>query len=59
MKMFARRDRMKIYRNILSVVHSEAKRGQVVLTRIQLKTNVPFDHLKVYLLELRELGLSH
>jgi len=48
---------MKIYRDILSVVHSEAKRGQVVLTRIQLKTNVPFDRLKVYLLELRELGL--
>ena len=35
----------------------EARTEKVVLTRIQLKTNVPFDRLKIYLTELKELGL--
>jgi len=56
MKRFARRDRMKIYGDILSVIQSETKREKTVLTRIQLKTNVPFDRLKTYLSELKELG---
>lgn len=30
---------------------------KIILTRVQLKTNVPFDRLKSYLLELKELGL--
>jgi len=56
MKRFARRDRMKIYGDILSVIQSETEREKTVLTRIQLKTNVPFDRLKTYLSELKELG---
>jgi len=56
MKRFARRDRMKIYWDILSVIQSETEREKTVLTRIQLKTNVPFDRLKTYLSELKELG---
>ena len=56
MKRFARRDRMKIYGDLLSVIHSETGKGQIVLTHVQLKTNVPFDRLKIYLSELRELG---
>lgn len=57
MKKFPRRDRMKIYGDMLSVIKAETKRGQIVLTRVQLRTNVPFDRLKIYLSELRELGL--
>lgn len=57
MKRFPRRDKMKIYADILSIIQSETKRGKIVLTRIQQKTNVPFDRLKVYLSDLEELGL--
>ena len=42
---------------MLSILHTEAKGEKVVLTRIQLKTNVPFDRLKSYIAELKELGL--
>lgn len=57
MKRLARRDKMKIYGDILSVIHTETKHGKIVLSRIQQKTNVPFDRLKLYLSELKELGL--
>jgi predicted transcriptional regulator len=52
-----RRDRMKIYWDILSTVRSEGETGEVVLTRVQLRTNVPYDRLKVYLAELKELNM--
>ncbi len=48
---------MKIYGDVLSAIKAETRRGQIVLTRIQLKTNVPFDRLKAYLAELEQLGL--
>ena len=57
MRRLPRRDKLKIYGDLLSIIHGEAKTEKVVLTRIQLKTNVPFDRLKVYLTELKELGL--
>ncbi len=57
MKKLPRRDKLKIYGDLLSALQSEAKLEKVVLTRIQLKTNVPFDRLKIYLSELKELGL--
>jgi len=57
MKRLARRDKMKIYHDMLSTIRDEAKIGTIVLTRIQQKTNFPFDRLKTYLTELRELGL--
>ena len=57
MKKLPRRDKLKIYGDLLFILHSEAKREKIVLTRIQLKTNVPFDRLKIYLAELMELGL--
>lgn len=57
MKKLPRRDKLKIYGDLLSILHSAAKEEKVVLTRIQLKTNVPFDRLKIYLSELKELGL--
>ena len=57
MKKLPRRDKLKIYGDLLSILYEEAKTDKVVLTRIQLKTNVPFDRLKIYLKELVELGL--
>lgn len=57
MKTILRRDKMKIYGDVLSAIKAETRRGQIVLTRIQLKTNVPFDRLKAYLAELEQLGL--
>jgi predicted transcriptional regulator len=57
MRRLPRRDKLKIYGDLLSILYREAKTEKVVLTRIQLKTNVPFDRLKNYLAELKELGL--
>jgi predicted transcriptional regulator len=57
MKKLQRRDRMKIYGDLLSILYSETKAEKVVLTRVQLKINVPFDRLKTYIVELKELGL--
>ena len=57
MRTIPRRDRMKIYGDVLSVIKTETRTGKIILTRIQLKTNVPFDRLKAYLSELEELGL--
>lgn len=57
MKSLPRRDKMKIYGDLLSILSSETKAEKVVLTRVQLKINVPFDRLKTYIVELKELGL--
>jgi predicted transcriptional regulator len=57
MKRLPRRDKMKIYGDLLSILSSETKAEKVVLTRVQLKINVPFDRLKTYIAELKELGL--
>jgi predicted transcriptional regulator len=57
MRRLPRRDKLKIYGDLLSILYLEAKAEKVVLTRVQLKTNVPFDRLKVYLAKLKELGL--
>lgn len=57
MKSLARRDKLKIYGDVLSCISSESGRGKLVLTQLQIRTNVPFDRLKVYLAELDELGL--
>jgi predicted transcriptional regulator len=56
MKKIPRRDKMKIYGDLLSILDSESKK-EVVLTRLQLKLNVPFDRLKHYLKQLMELDL--
>jgi predicted transcriptional regulator len=57
MKKFPRRDKLKIYGDLLSVLYSEANNEKIVLTRIQTRINVPFDRLKNYILELNDLGL--
>ena len=48
---------MKIYGDILFILYTESKKEKVVLTHVQLKTNVPFDRLKIYITELKGLGL--
>jgi len=48
---------LKIYGDLLFILYSESKKEKVVLTRVQLRINVPFDRLKTYLSELKELGL--
>jgi len=57
MKKLPRRDRLKIYGDLLSILYSESKKEKVVLTHVQLKTTVPFDRLKTYIAELKDLGL--
>ena len=57
MKKIPRRDKLKIYGDVLSILYREARGEKIILTRVQLKTNVPFDRLKNYLAELEGLGL--
>jgi predicted transcriptional regulator len=57
MKKIPRRDRMKIYGDLLSILYSESKEEKIVLTRVQVQINVPFDRLKIYISELVNLGL--
>jgi predicted transcriptional regulator len=57
MRKLPRRDKLKIYGDLLFILYSESKKEKIVLTRVQLKTNVPFDRLKTYIAELKELGL--
>jgi len=57
MRKLARRDKLKIYGDLLFILYTESKKEKVVLTHVQLKTNVPFDRLKAYITELKELGL--
>lgn len=52
-----RRDRLKVYMDILSIIRAESRNGKMVLTHVQQKSNVPFDRLKTYISELLELGL--
>jgi len=57
MKTIPRRDRLKIYGDLLSALHSECGAEKIVLTQVQVKIKVPFDRLKTYITELLDLGL--
>ncbi len=57
MKQIVRRDKLKIYGDLLSILNDESDRQNVVLTKVQVRLNVPFDRLKNYLSELNSLGL--
>lgn len=52
-----RRDKLKIYGDLLSVLNDESKNDKIVLTRVQVRINVPFDRLKKYINDLIGLGL--
>ena len=58
MKKIARRDKMKIYGDLLSILLVERNDNEkIVLIRVQAKLNVPFDRLKSYLSDLEDLNL--
>ena len=57
MKRISRRDKLKIYGDLLSVLNDKSKTEKIVLTRVQAQMNVPFDRLKNYIAELIDLGL--
>ena len=59
MKRIPRRDKLKIYGDLLSELHSESSTEKLVLTQVQVKIRVPFDRLKTYITELIDLGLVH
>jgi len=51
-----RRDRLKIYGELLEHLSAEPDSEKIVITKIQLKINVPFDRFKKYIKELKTLG---
>jgi predicted transcriptional regulator len=57
MKTIQRRDKLKIYGDLLSALSSESGAEKIVLTQIQVRIKVPFDRLKTYITELVNLGL--
>jgi predicted transcriptional regulator len=57
MKRISRRDKLKIYGDLLSALYYKTNTEKIVLTRVQAEVNVPFDRLKNYISELEELGL--
>jgi len=57
MRKISRRDRLKIYGDLLAILSVESRDQRIVISRIQLKMNVPLDRLRSYILELEKLGL--
>jgi predicted transcriptional regulator len=57
MKQIARRDRLKIYGDLLLVLSDVSREEKIVLTHVQVQIGVPFDRLKTYISELNNLGL--
>jgi predicted transcriptional regulator len=58
MKKKTRRNKMKIYGDLLSILKAEKKStDKIILTRIQAKMNVPFDRLKSYISDVEDLKL--
>ncbi len=58
MKTIARRDKMKLYGDLLFILQAEQSEAEkIVLIRVQAKLNVSFDRLKNYLADLEALGL--
>jgi predicted transcriptional regulator len=57
MKKIQRRDKLKIYGDLLMILNNQTKTEKIVLTQIQVRMGVPFDRLKNYISELTDLGL--
>jgi predicted transcriptional regulator len=53
----SRRDKFKIYGDLLCALNCQSKAEKIVLTRVQMQVNVPFDRLKNYISDLKELDL--
>lgn len=55
---FERRDRLRIYSDIIAVAANEiSEHGEAKITRIQYRVNVPFVRFKQYIADLANLGL--
>lgn len=48
---------MKIYGDLLRILLTESSNEKIVISHVQMKSNVPFIRLKKYVLDLKELGL--
>ncbi len=57
MKRIQRRDKLKIYGDLLSTLQAQSGAEKIVLTQVQVMVNVPFDRLKTYITDLVDLGL--
>jgi predicted transcriptional regulator len=57
MKKIQRRDKMKIYGDLLLVLQAESSKEKITITKIITKSNIPFTRLKKYISDLDELGL--
>jgi predicted transcriptional regulator len=57
MRKGPRRDKFKIYGDLLSALYYNPSAEKMVLTQIQVKINVSFDRLKTYITEITDLGL--
>jgi predicted transcriptional regulator len=57
MKKIPRRDKMKIYGDLLMILNDQSKTEKIILTQVQVRMGVPFDRLKNYISELAELGM--
>ena len=57
MKKMPRRDKLKIYGDLLSVLNDQSKTEKIILTQVQVQIHVPYDRLKKYISELTDLGL--
>jgi predicted transcriptional regulator len=55
--MKPRRDKLKLYGDLLTVLYNEANAGKIVPTRVSIRMGVSFDRLKNYISELYALGL--
>lgn len=52
-----RRDKLKIYGDLLKILHEMGSKDKIVITRVLQKINLPYDRLKSYICELKEIGL--
>lgn len=52
-----RRDKLKIYGDLLTILYNEREKEDIVMTKVQTQLQVPYDRLKRYIKELAELGL--
>lgn len=57
MKKIPRRDKLKIYGDLLIILNDQSKTEKIILTQVQVRMGVPFDRLKNYISELSELDM--
>jgi predicted transcriptional regulator len=52
-----KRGKLQIYGDLLLIIREETTKEKIVISRIQLKTNMPFIRMKKNISRLKELGL--